>query len=358
MDRTLPTAAPLAVLNPGGRDAMIDYGDGPGIPGSGLHPPVNFHAYAAATRGAFCDAVEQVLDGRRFGHCLVLLRRRLRPCLEAVRRLQGAGLKVWVAWKECSPFQIAAQLEEPKLWGLYEEVLGLSDAVVTPTLGPPPLPPNLREPRFLQIPTPYPVDLPAWDFSCAPGDRRGIFLGTRELFTASRNHLAALSTALRVARRTGTHVTVINADKSRGRRLLDAVGRGVPAERFRIIESRLPYPEYLRRMAAHRVVFQLDRGGVPGQVAGDALLCRTVCVGGNSAIEQLAFPAESHPNLSDADAASRLEALLTDETVYRAAIESSQQRALQNLSFATVAQQVRDLQGMDGRITDPAHDLS
>ncbi len=324
---------------------MIDYASGAGAPNAGGHPPVNFHAFAAATQGAFCDSVEQVLAGRRFGHCLVLLRRRLRPCLDAVQRLKQEGIHVWVAWKECSSFQIAAQLEDPRLWGLYAEVLALCDAVVTPTMAPPPLPLAIEEPRILGIPTPYPVDLPEWDFSCDLSERRGVFLGTRELFTASRNHLAAVTMALRVAKRTGTHVTVINSEKSRGRRMLRALGAGIPADQFRIIECRLPYTEYMRQISRHRVVFQLDRGGVPGQVAGDALLCRTVCVGGNSAVERIAFQNESYPTLTEADAEERLERFLTDDAALGAAIEASRQRALDLLSFATVARQVRKFMG-------------
>ena len=34
------------------------------------------------------------------------------------------------------------------------------------------------------------------------------------------------------------------------------------------------YPDYLREVARHKIVLQLDRSRVPGQVAGDALLCR------------------------------------------------------------------------------------
>ena len=41
------------------------------------------------------------------------------------------------------------------------------------------------------------------------------------------------------------------------------------------------YVDYLRVMAAHKIVFQLDTSFVPGQVAGDALICRLPCVGGN-----------------------------------------------------------------------------
>lgn len=42
-------------------------------------------------------------------------------------------------------------------------------------------------------------------------------------------------------------------------------------------------------MARHKIVLQLDRSHVPGQVAGDALLCRIPCVGGDGAIERITF---------------------------------------------------------------------
>ena len=83
----------------------------------------------------------------------------------------------------------------------------------------------------------------------------------------------------------GAPVTVCNVDGRRGRKLLRALG----ADNLRVLEGRRPYGEYLRAMAACRVVFQLDESAVPGQVAGDALLCRMPCIGGNGAIDQIAF---------------------------------------------------------------------
>ena len=43
------------------------------------------------------------------------------------------------------------------------------------------------------------------------------------------------------------------------------------------------------RDARHKIVLQADKSAVPGQVAGDALLCRMPCVGGDGAIDRLAF---------------------------------------------------------------------
>ncbi|PYK07829.1 MAG: hypothetical protein DME61_11845, partial [Verrucomicrobia bacterium] len=42
----------LTVLNPGGRDQEQQFHKLPG-PGEGAHPPINFHAFAACTLGAF-----------------------------------------------------------------------------------------------------------------------------------------------------------------------------------------------------------------------------------------------------------------------------------------------------------------
>jgi hypothetical protein len=83
-------------------------------------------------------------------------------------------------------------------------------------------------------------------------------------------------------------VTVINTDGWRGRRLLDRLG--YDERLLKVIEGRLPYPRYLEVVAKHKLVWQLDASAVPGQVAGDALLTRVPCVGGNGTTERLVFP--------------------------------------------------------------------
>ncbi len=331
------------MLNNGGNDAFIDYAGGVRGPEPGVHPPVNFHAYAAATRGAFCDATDQVLTAPRFSACLVLIRHKPQAALEAVRRLKGEDIRVFVAWKECGQAQLANQLAEPKIWGPYAEILRLCDGVVSPTLVPPPVPANLEIPPFHPIPTPYPVDLPDWNHALPLDEREGIFLGTREFFIPSRNHLAALTAALRVARTVGAHVTAINTDGGKGKRLLSMLETQVSPQNLRVVTGKLGYADYLELIARHRVVFQLDRSFVPGQVAGDALLCRSICVGGNSAVEQLAFPEDCAQNLAEDDAEVRLEELLTDDSAWREASEASQQRAAKLLSFKAVAKQLGEI---------------
>jgi len=96
-----------------------------------------------------------------------------------------------------------------------------------------------------------------------------------------------------------------------------------------VLEGRRPYAEYLRAMAACRVVYQLDESAVPGQVAGDALLCRMPCVGGNGAIDQIAF--------GDAD----LGLLLRDDGAWQAAVDQSQAKAARDIAFAPIAARLR-----------------
>ena len=83
-------------------------------------------------------------------------------------------------------------------------------------------------------------------------------------------------------------MTVFNVDGWRGRRMLARLGYITGL--LRVIEGRKPYPRYLRLVAKHKLVWQLDASAVPGQVAGDALLCRVPCVGGNGTTERLVFP--------------------------------------------------------------------
>ena len=110
----------LAVLNPKGRDPFLDYHDGPESYEKGVHAPVNFHAYAAATYGAFYDSASDLLQQKdRFDAVLVLIRRRTWITLAAVKELKAAGMRVIVSWKECSHNQVSRQLRNAKTIRAY-----------------------------------------------------------------------------------------------------------------------------------------------------------------------------------------------------------------------------------------------
>jgi hypothetical protein len=85
---------------------------------------------------------------------------------------------------------------------------------------------------------------------------------------------------------------------------------------------------------------QLDRSRVPGQVAGDALLTRAVCVGGDGAIERIAFPKTSGEGRGINELASIALDLLRNAESRAVIVTESQQFALERLSFEAVRLQV------------------
>jgi hypothetical protein len=304
------------VLNPGGRDHEQLFPDGAGSPDNRIHAPVNYHAYAACTGGGFYRDTPRIPAATR--SILLLLRRDLKPALRALRELKSLGKTVAISWKESGQHQIARQLDHADALALFREISAECDAALssTPELVSLYLEAGAKRAAF--IPTPYPLEDPRWDFGAPLAQRQGIFIGTREWDVPTRNHAAALLGAAKL----GVPITVCNLDGRSGRKKLAALGCG----QLRIIEGRLPYTDYLREMAKSRLVLQRDASAVPGQVAGDALLCRMPCIGGNSAVEQIAFTGEGNP-----------ERLLQDDAAWLAAVEDSQARALANLSYSAVA---------------------
>ena len=276
----------LAVLNPGGNDPEQHFPDCAGAPDDKTHPPVNHHAFAACTGGSFHRKDQTIPVDQKC--VLLLLRNDLKACRNALMELRGAGKTVAVAWKEAGAFQVAAQLARADKLRLFQEICQRAHGALatTPDLVPFFLAAGVRQAEF--IPPPYPIEDARWNFAASIEDRRGIFIGTREFDTPSRNHLAALLAIRQLAEPMQEPVTVFNIDGWRGRRMLDRIG--YPEGLLRVVEGPLPYPRYLRVLAKHKVVWQLDASGVPGQVAGDALLCGVPCVGGNGATERIVFP--------------------------------------------------------------------
>jgi hypothetical protein len=327
----------LTVLNPNGRDVPQDFPDGAGE--SALpHPPVNFHAYAACTRGSFQR--ETTAAAAQNTPVLVLLRGDFGASERAVDALQTAGRFVAVSLKETGLHQIADQLQNSTRLARFVRIAQKANACLAPTPEAADLFRALRDDnRAAFIPTPYPIDDRRWDFSRPVEQRSGIFIGTREWEVPSRNHLAALLVAHRLSRTTGEPVTVFDYAGRKGARLLSQIGFG---DKLRVLDEKLAYPHYLREMARHKIVLQLDTSFVPGQVAGDALLCRIPCVGGNGAIDRLAFPETCGFNRSITELEEAATRLLTDREFYQGRITATIPDASKSLSFKVVAQQLSE----------------
>jgi len=331
----------LTVLNPAGRDPEQHFQE-TASPDGQEHPPINFHGYAACTRGVFhYDTRRAIAEATPV---LLLLRGDFRNSDRALSELKKHGRTVAVSLKETGLHQIAQQLCDREKLSRFMKILAQADGCIATTPEAAEIYQRARckygRATVAFIPTPYPLEDRQWNFSVPPNDQSGIFLGTREWDVPSRNHFAALLVARQLCEATGEPVTVVNLDGYKARRLLWELK--FPEGKFHIIEEKKLFPDYLREVARHKIVLQLDRSRVPGQVAGDALLCRTICVGGDGAIERIAFPKTCGVGREIGEIASIALELLKNAESHAAMVADSQKRALKRVSFQAVHSQLAE----------------
>src|SRR5437762_10122018 len=327
----------LTLLNPGGRDPEQQFRGVP-APGEGAHPPISFHAFAACTQGAFHRSPRRAIAENT--PVLLLLRGDFRASERALADLKKHGRIVVVSLKETGLHQIAQQLCDRARLSRFMKIVAQADGCIASTPEAAEIYQSARWSlrRVAFIPTPYPVEDQRWNFCLPPVEQSGIFVGTREWDVPSRNHFAGLLVARQLCEATGQPVTAVNLDGYKARRLLDELR--FPEGKLRLIERRKPYPDYLRDVAPHKIILQLDRSHVPGQVAGDALLCRIPCVGGDGAIERIAFSKTCGEYRTISEITSMALDLLKNSDLRAAIVAESQERALERLSFQAARSQL------------------
>ena len=331
----------LTVLNPSGRDPEQKFENVP-APDEGAHAPVNFHAFAACTLGAFHFNPQRAIAENT--PVLLLLRSDFRASERALAELKKAGRTVAVSLKETGLHQIAERLQDRATLSRFMKIVAQADGCIAITPEAAEIYQRVRSSenptRVWFIPTPYPVGDPRWNFSAPAEEQSGVFVGTREWDVPSRNHFAALLVARQLCEATGEPVTVVNLDRQKGRRLLEELK--FPEGKLRVIERWRSYPDYLRDVAKHKIVLHVDRSHVPGQIAGDALLCRIPCVGGDGAIERIAFSRTCGEGRTISQIASMALDLLKNSELRAAIVAESQERALARLSFQVIRVQLTE----------------
>ena len=242
MNRETADAFKLTVLNPGGRDAEQYFSDG-AAPNSAVHAPVNFHGFAACTRGSFHRDVKRAIAEAT--PVLLLLRGDFKVAERALSECRRQKRIVVISLKETGLHQIAQQLSDPSKLARFFQIARKADGCIatTPEAGE-----IYRQARAgmearttVFIPTPYPLGEQQWDFSIPPAKQFGIFVGTREWDVPSRNHFAALLLARQLCQETGEPVTVFNLDGRKGERLLSKLD--FPPGKLRVMEKRRSYPD-------------------------------------------------------------------------------------------------------------------
>src|SRR6266567_7459783 len=169
----------LTVLNPGGRDREQQFQTVP-APSKGAHPPINFHAFAACTLGAFHhDARRAITENTPV---LLLLRSDFRALERALADLKKAGRTVAVSLKETGLHQIAQQLRDPAKLSRFMKIVTSADCCIATTPEAVEIYQRVRcksKPKTVAfIPTPYPTADQRWDFSVLRNKQSGIFVGT------------------------------------------------------------------------------------------------------------------------------------------------------------------------------------
>src|SRR6478672_12558145 len=158
MEADSPENFRLTVLNPGGRDPEQQFHSLP-APGEGVHPPINFHAFAACTFGAFHRDTRRAADEKT--PVLLLLRSDFRASERALIELKKDGRIVAISLKETGLHQIAQQLREPGKLSRFIKIVTQADSCVATTPEAAEIYQRVRSKQnpatVAFIPTPYPI---------------------------------------------------------------------------------------------------------------------------------------------------------------------------------------------------------
>src|SRR5436309_11772654 len=186
----------LTVLNPRGRDRQQQFQNLPG-PGEGAHPPINFHAFAACSLGAFHFNPRSAIAEDT--PVLLLLRSDFRASERTLSDLKKQGRIIAISLKETGLHQIAQQLCNRAKLARFMKIVVEADGCIATTPEAAEIYQRVRSKRdpatVAFIPTPYPVEDRRWNFSVPANEQSGIFVGTREWDVPSRNHFAEIGRA-------------------------------------------------------------------------------------------------------------------------------------------------------------------
>ena len=136
-------------------------------PGEGAHPPINFHAFAACTQGAFHHNLRRAIAENT--PVLLLLRGDFRASERALAELKKHGRTVVVSLKETGLHQIAQQLCDRARLSRFMKIVARADGCIATTPEAAEIYQSARWSlrRVAFIPTPYPVEDQRWNFSLA-----------------------------------------------------------------------------------------------------------------------------------------------------------------------------------------------
>ena len=299
-------------------------------------PPLGYIGFAVASHGRiFRTLTDSVADPQPI---LIVADARLEAAKSAIQTIRNAAAnaprRVLLTFVERAMKEIMAELRNPQSMERFKALLNLADGMIVSA-------PELLgfinslnvNCQCIHIPAPYPLENPQWDVSLPTNQRSGIFFGDIPFREPDRNMLAWLYAAAEIAAKTGHHLSIFSTPGfSQGP---TAAQLGLSAPMFTQIPA-CDYGSYLQHLASHRIVIKPNSLDGVSNVAGDALLSRIICVGGEGTLERVAFRESCGSGRSSDNIRAIAESLLTDDAFYDRQVEKSQQIAMQSMSFGAV----------------------
>lgn len=327
----------ISVVNIGGRDSNQFFSNGAGHPNDAGHSPVNYHAYAACSSGAF---LQDFKFTGQFENFIFLIRSDLSKSLSNLKKLrkQKPNSKIALMFKETGPYQLSSLFDNPKKCSVFRNLISLSNGILSPTPFTVPFYKNFTDKPVGFIPTPYPIQIKEWDFSVPFNQKTGIYLATREFDVNWRMHVYSLGSLRKWIQSKNVKLTVVNQDGKSGEKWLGELG--YTGSDLNIINGQLSYSDHLKLLGKHRVIVNPDLGMVPGQIVGDSLLVKTPVVGGNSLLQDMLYPELVTKSMDYDFIVEKLDRLYFDEIENGKIVGSAIEKAELKLSFGVVCREL------------------
>jgi|GEM_PF-4236950 len=311
--------------------------------------PIGLHGIALASGGAIhTDLASALSEGEPI---LVLGSEDLRKTEETLLQIRHQGISSAIAWPDrfVATLTAAAKGDQAATIG---RILAVADLAVCTDKGLMDVFASCHDatPRAY-FPSPYPIAHPDWDTIAGVKNRSGVLIGGFPFHNGLESALCreTLQFSVLLAKVCQHKISVFSEISPR---LADEMAAaGLEVSEVHIVAEPKTYAEYLEVLGRHSLIVDPSRGSRRmGSLAGDALLTRGICLGGDSDLDTLLFPGLQLSSATPEELRARVVELLNDPLSHAEAVADAARRALAEISFEAARTRVRSL--LSGSLED------
>lgn len=334
------TCPPIRIIDPNLRSLVHFFHHGAGIPESTKFSPIGHYSLAAATKGSIHRETDTI---RSAGDVILLLLEgdveKDQPLIQTVSREMPDSILL-VSWRGVQLQVMTEHMDKNAATQLLTSLLTGVSGIVTVDVESSDLIDEIDiELPHLNVPMPYPIGVTEWNISTPASKRsRDIFVSADGFDPRSRIHQGRMELVNQLVASLQSTVTIYYHDAT------PLGGFNIPGELLTIPTETLEYHEYLHLMGQHHLVTGFGKNSVGGEIMSDAILARSVFLGGNRRriTDDLLFPASCIDEESIDCALKNVTSLLSNHTAYRETVEQSQNLAAQLISYETVSERLSE----------------